>query len=67
MWSFSFFMGNFLGPTLSGIFVEMYGFRETTLFFFSVYIATVFVDVVELSYNVVNSKRIAKSEYEILK
>ena len=66
MWSSFFFLGNFLGPTLSGIFVENYGFRATTLFFFVIFIINIFVDCIELSYNVFTSKNNPKVEYETL-
>jgi hypothetical protein len=63
MWSSSFFLGNFVGPTLSGILVESYGFRTTTLVFFSIYCLNTLVDVAELIYQVkINSK----NDYERL-
>jgi hypothetical protein len=66
MWSFSFFLGNFLGPTLSGIFVEKYGFRSTTLFFFVVYSLNILIDSAELTYNVQVSKKKLKTDYEVM-
>ena len=67
MWSSSFFLGNFLGPTLSGIFVDNYGFRATTLGFFGIFIINIVVGCLELSYNVYINKNNSKVEYEVLK
>ena len=66
MWSFSFFLGNFLGPTLSGIFVEKYGFRSTTLFFFGVYCLNIIIDSLELAYNILVNKKKLKSDYQVM-
>jgi hypothetical protein len=38
MWSASFYLGNFLGPTVAGFLVEAYGFRQSTVVFFSILI-----------------------------
>ena len=38
VWSSSFFLGNFVGPTLAGFTIEYYGFRKTTLGFVLGYI-----------------------------
>ena len=32
MWSCTFYLGNFLGPTLAGLAVEKYGFRGFVLY-----------------------------------
>jgi MFS family permease len=67
MWSTSFYLGNFLGPTVSGFLVEAYGFRNSTIVFFSLLIVILVVDVFELAYNV-RLKRSAKNvNYEELK
>jgi len=50
MWSSSFYLGNFLGPTVAGILVESFGFRLTTLIVFSLFIFMFIVDSLELSY-----------------
>ncbi len=64
MWSSSFFLGNFVGPTASGILVDNYGFRMTSLVFFVVYCINIVVDTFELIYTV----RIRRNEaYEELK
>jgi hypothetical protein len=67
MWSFSFFLGNFLGPTLSGIFVEKYGFQSATVFFFAMYCLNIIIDSLELTFNIQVNKKIMKSDYEALK
>jgi MFS family permease len=50
MWSSSFYLGNFLGPTVAGILVESFGFRLTTLIVFSLFIFMFIVDSLELFY-----------------
>jgi len=50
MWSSSFYFGNFVGPTVAGIMVESFGFRSTTLVFFSLYLFIILVDAIELTY-----------------
>jgi hypothetical protein len=64
MWSSSFFLGNFVGPTVSGILVDNYGFRWTTVVFFVIYCINIGVDTLELIYTV-RVRR--KAEYESLK
>ena len=51
MWSASFYFGNFVGPTASGLFVDAWGFKFTTLLLFLVYIFSIVIDSLELSYN----------------
>ena len=50
MWSSSFYLGNFLGPTVAGIMVENFGFQLTTLIVFSLFIFIIIVDSLELNY-----------------
>ena len=59
MWTSSFFLGNFLGPTLSGIFVDNFGFRSTTLGFFVMFTLNIMVDTMELFIKMCNSKNIS--------
>ena len=40
-----------MGPTTSGIFVDAWGFQFTTLLLFLVYIFSIVIDSLELSYN----------------
>ena len=56
MWTSSFFLGNFVGPTLSGIFVENFGFRSTTLGFFVMFALNIMVDTMELFNKIYNSE-----------
>ena len=51
MWSASFYFGNFVGPTASGLFVDAWGFKYTTLLLFLVYIFSLVIDSLELLYN----------------
>ena len=67
MWSSSFFLGNFVGPTASGILVDNYGFRFTTVIFFAVYCVNIVVDAFELFYTVRIRRKEEASEYERLK
>ena len=45
MWSCTFYLGNFLGPTLAGLAVEKYGFRATTIGFFALDSGIILVDL----------------------
>ena len=56
MWTSSFFFGNFLGPTLSGILVDKFGFRSTTRGFFVMFSLNIVVDTMMLFINMHNSK-----------
>ena len=64
LWSSSFYLGNFVGPTLGGFMVEAYGFRKSTLLFWIMYLIIATVDVSELVYNVKNKRSQRNSEYE---
>ena len=48
MWTTSFYLGNFVGPTTAGFLVESLGFRVTTMAFFAIYLAMAVVDAVDL-------------------
>ena len=67
MWTASFSLGNFLSPTLSGISVDSYGFRTTTVGFFVIFLLNIIVGCLELSYNLSMNRNIPKVEYEPLK
>ena len=67
MWSFSFFAGNFLGPTLSGIFINKFNFQEVTLFLFCVHCVMIVVDSKELLHTLFASRKKAKAGYENMK
>ena len=49
-----FSLGNFIGPTVSGFFVEAYGFEWTTVIFFGLTTFLVLINVMELVYNLKN-------------
>ena len=61
MWSTSFYLGNFLGPTIAGFLVDAYGFRTASIFFFCFFVVIVCIDILELGYNV-KMKRFKESE-----
>ena len=67
MWSFSIFAGNFLGPTLYGIFINKFNFKEVTLFFFWVHCVMIVVDSTELLHTLYVSRKKAKAGYENMK
>ena len=52
MWSSSFYLGNFIGPTVAGFLVEAYGFQWATVFFFGAYVFISIVDICELTYKI---------------
>lgn len=57
LWSTAFYLGNFIGPTLGGIFTDIYGYRTTTVGFFVLYCLALVVDFFELTYNVKTRRR----------
>ena len=66
MWSCTFYLGNFLGPTLSGLSVEKYGFRATTIGFFALDCGIIIVDLIELFFSFKRSKKFKEKGYEQL-
>lgn len=67
IWSTSFYLGKFLGPTLAGISVDKYGFRTTTIWFFALLCGILVVDFFELIFSVRKTRsKIKKEEYEEL-
>ena len=66
MWSTSFYLGNFLGPTLAGISVDSFGFRATTVGFFALLCAILVVDICELLFSVRRSNKLKQVGYEEL-
>ena len=63
MWSASFYFGNFVGPTTSGILVDAWGFKFTTVVLFGVYLFSVIVDCLELLYQTRNSFKDSQHKY----
>ena len=63
MWSTAFYFGNFLGPTVAGVTVDLYGFRATTVGFFVLMCLMLIVDFFELGYTIKTTK---KTGYEQL-
>lgn len=63
LWAASFNLGNFVGPTASGFFVESLGFRTSTMIFFGLYLLVGIVDSFELFNSMKNDK---KAKYESL-
>ena len=64
-WTSSFYLGNFLGPTIAGLFVEKYGFRATTSAFVVLSSLMFFVNLAVLYYMIkVKPKKDREKEYE---
>ena len=66
MWSASFYLGNFIGPTVSGIFVDVWGFKYTTLILFVVYLFCLFIDSLDLLYNMKKSVSYSTPKHRII-
>ena len=47
LWSTSFYLGNFLGPTISGVLVDYFGFPTTATVFAGLALLNVFIDLNE--------------------
>ena len=62
MWSASFYLGNFIGPTAAGFLVDAYGFEWTSFVFLSFNCFILSVDIFELSFNVRKSKKALSDE-----
>ena len=78
MWTASFFLGNFAGPTVAGFLVERFGFRFTTFIFFLFNVAIFAVDLIDLTvavrrskkdsfYNYVNHPELGKNSFSNVK
>jgi MFS family permease len=69
MWTASFFLGNFAGPTVAGFLTERFGFRWASFLFFLINCFVLIVDLIELALNVLymNSKHFdSKIQYSKL-
>jgi hypothetical protein len=50
MWSSSFYLGSFAGPTFSGILVDYLTYKWTTFIYFVIYCAMLAADVAEFAF-----------------
>jgi MFS family permease len=50
MWTASFNLGAFLGPTSAGFIVEAWNFRGATVIYFTIYLSVAALDLVQLIY-----------------
>lgn len=57
MWSSTYFLGNFLGPTVSGFLVDAYDFEWTTVVFCGIYCIAAIMDLCELTYSFLAHKK----------
>jgi len=62
IWLSAFALGNFVGPTVAGLAVDVIGFRDTTIIFFALYAAMSLIDAVESVKQVARQR--AASAYE---
>ena len=62
MWTASFFLGNFAGPTVAGFLTEHFGFRWASFLFFLINCFVLAIDLIELALNIMsnNSKNFDK-------
>jgi len=51
IWMSAFALGNFVGPTVAGLVVQVEGFPNTTFLFFVLYAVMVAVDVIQVKQN----------------
>jgi len=63
LWSASFYLGFFLGPTFAGISVENFGFRSTTIAFLVIYCLSLTVDVFDFVSSIRKSTMKMQVEY----
>ena len=49
MWSASFYLANFIGPTFGGILVDFYGFRSTTNICSALLMVMILIDLYDLN------------------
>ena len=47
VWTSAFSLGNFVGPTIGGILVEMKGFQITTFYFCILYVIMIMLDIID--------------------
>jgi MFS family permease len=66
MWSSSFYLGSFAGPTFSGILVDNFGFPWTTMLFFFIYCIMIAAGGIELAVLTKIIKSEAKPGYQKL-
>ena len=65
MWSSTFYLGNFLGPTVSGFLVEAYDFEWTAVVFCGCYSIAAVINVCEIIYTFLEQKRRHQNYTEI--
>ena len=50
IWTSSFYLGNFVGPTFGGILVDYYGFRKSSVVVFGACCFSALVDIIDCLY-----------------
>ena len=53
IWLSAFSLGNFIGPTIAGVLVDKYGFRDTTLVFCILYLVGIIIDVIQVMVEII--------------
>ncbi len=57
LWTTSFYLGNFIGPTVAGAMVQAMGFRVTTSMFSAVYLAMIVASGADIGYKIRREKK----------
>ncbi len=55
-----------MGPTIAGFLVDAWGFRQSTVVFFSLFLVMIVVDFIELGYNIKLKRTTKSAEYQQL-
>ncbi len=63
-WTFSFYAGNFMGPTVGGFLVDGVGFRKATTLYLSIYAAMAAVDAIDIAYKAAMKDKMKKAAGE---
>ena len=50
MWSATFYLGTFIGPTLAGVLVDWYGFKFTSILYSALFVLAIALNIVEIIY-----------------
>ena len=48
MWSGTFYLGTFLGPTVAGVLVDSYGFKFTSMVYCFFFVGSLILNIVEI-------------------
>ena len=57
LWSATFYLGTFVGPTLAGVLVDNFGFKLTTMIYSTLFVGTLGLNLVEIIYHKISKRR----------